>query len=180
MTPVRRLQLRTGQNPFAVVFSCSDSRVPAEIIFDQGLGDLFVVRTAGEVIDSSVIGSIEFAIADLGVSLVVVLGHEKCGAIAATISALSHGDIPPGYIRDLVQQIAPSGMAIRSRGESVELDPAEMCAEHSWQTVRLLTERSRIIDDAIGAGRLGMVGATYHLGDGLVHPHGTAGPVRAS
>ncbi|MGN6241197.1 MAG: carbonic anhydrase, partial [Cellulosimicrobium cellulans] len=98
----RRRETSASQHPHTVLFGCSDSRVAAEIIFDQGLGDMFVVRTAGHVIDSAVLGSIEYAVAVLNVPLIVVLGHDSCGAVGATLSALDDGAVPGGYIRDIV------------------------------------------------------------------------------
>ncbi|SHT34670.1 carbonic anhydrase [Mycobacteroides abscessus subsp. bolletii] len=92
----RRAQLAAGQDPKVVLFGCSDSRVAAEIIFDQGLGDMFVVRTAGHVIDSAVLGSMEYAITVLGVPLIAILGHDSCGAVQATLSALDEGSMPGG------------------------------------------------------------------------------------
>src|SRR5690606_41469675 len=95
----RRAELAVAQNPFAVIFGCSDSRVAAEIIFDQGLGDAFVVRTAGHVLDTTVIGSIEYGIGVLGTPLIVVLGHDHCGAVEAASDALRTCQIPHGFVR---------------------------------------------------------------------------------
>src|SRR4029077_17393598 len=93
-----RARLASGQRPTAVLFGCADSRVAAEIIFDQGLGDMFVVRTAGHVIDAAVLGSIEYAVTVLNVPLIVVLGHDSCGAVKATLSAIDDGAVPGGYV----------------------------------------------------------------------------------
>src|SRR6476469_9701418 len=95
-----RASLAASQKPTAVVFGCADSRLAAEIIFDQGLGDMFVVRTAGHVIDSAVLGSVEYAVSVLDVPLIVVLGHDSCGAVKATLAALDGGEVPTGYVRD--------------------------------------------------------------------------------
>ena len=103
-----RAKLVGGQHPTAVLFGCGDSRVAAEIIFDQGLGDMFVVRTAGHVIDDAVHGSIEYAVGVLNVPLIVVLGHDSCGAVKATLDALDDGNVPPGFIRSIVERVAPS------------------------------------------------------------------------
>src|SRR5271163_4847854 len=103
-----RASLAKGQNPTAVIFGCGDSRVAAELIFDQGLGDMFVVRTAGHVVDSSVLGSIEYAVQMLSVPLIVVLGHDRCGAVKATLDALDGGDVPGGSIRSIVEKVTPS------------------------------------------------------------------------
>ena len=147
-----RHRLANKQMPFAVFFGCADSRVAAEIIFDQGLGDLFVVRTAGHVIDSSVIGSIEFAVGMLDVHLVVVLGHDSCGAIKAAVTAVETGDMPTGYIRDIVK-----------RGET---STYEIEAEHVRNTAWLLASRSTVVADKLAAGTLAIVGATYRLREG--------------
>src|SRR5215218_7417660 len=97
-TVEQRTSVAGGQHPIAVVLSCSDSRVPPELVFDQGLGDLFVVRVAGNVADDAVIASIEYAVEHLGPTLVVVLGHEKCGAVAATLDAVKTGGAVPGHL----------------------------------------------------------------------------------
>ena len=96
-----RHRIANKQQPFAIFFGCADSRVAAEIIFDQGLGDLFVVRTAGHVVDSSVLGSMEFGVGVLGIPLIVVLGHDSCGAVNAAVDAVTSGDMPGGFIRDI-------------------------------------------------------------------------------
>jgi carbonic anhydrase len=111
-----RASLAAAQKPTAIVFGCSDSRVAAEIIFDQGLGDMFVVRTAGQVIDSAVLGSIEFGVTVLNVPLIVVLGHDSCGAVGATLKALDEGAVPGGYIRDVVERVTPSILMGRRDG----------------------------------------------------------------
>jgi carbonic anhydrase len=158
-----RERLVDGQKPTAVLFGCSDSRVAAEIIFDQGLGDMFVVRTAGHVIDSAVLGSIEFAIGVLGVPLIVVLGHDSCGAVKATLSAIDDGSVPGGYVRDVVERVTPSILVGRREGLS-RIDEFE--TKHVNETVAQLNERSTLIRDAITAGTVAVVGATYHLSDG--------------
>ena len=104
----RREKLTKRQRPFALVFSCVDSRVPPELVFDRGLGDLFVIRTAGEVLDSAVLGSIEYGVAELEIPLVVVLGHTACGAVKATVGSLASGERPPDEIAYLVDAIAPA------------------------------------------------------------------------
>ena len=111
-----RASLVGGQKPTAVIFGCADSRVAAELIFDQGLGDVFVVRTAGQAIDSAVLGSIEYAVTVLNVPLIVVLGHNSCGAVKATISAIDDGAIPGGFVRDVVERVVPSILAGRRDG----------------------------------------------------------------
>jgi carbonic anhydrase len=159
----RRDTLTEGQTPFAVFFGCADSRVAAEIIFDRGLGDLFVVRTAGHVIDPGVLGSIEFGVAILDIPLVVILGHDSCGAVSATVDAVETGVLPGGYIRDIVERVTPSVLAAHRAGMSTA---DEIEAEHVRHTLRLLAERSRLIGDRLASGQLAVVGAVYNLGDG--------------
>ncbi|CAL9333659.1 carbonic anhydrase [Streptomyces sp. enrichment culture] len=174
---VRRTETAPSQNPFAVLFGCSDSRLAAEIIFDRGLGDLFVVRTAGHVAGTEVLGSIEFGAAVLNAPLVVVLGHDSCGAVAAACSALENGQTPGGFVRDVVERVTPSVLAARAVGrESAE----EILAEHIEHTVDLLLERSRILAERVADGRLGVVGLSYRLADGsaqLVAARGLDVPV---
>lgn len=158
-----RTALAEEQKPTAVVFGCADSRVAAEIIFDQGLGDMFVVRTAGHVIDSAVMGSIEYAVQILNVPLIVVLGHDSCGAVKATLSALDGGAVPGGYIRDVVERVTPSILLGRRDGLQ-RVDEFE--ARHVIETGAQLMARSALIKERIEAGRLAIAGITYHLADG--------------
>lgn len=158
-----RASLATEQKPTAVVFGCADSRVAAEIIFDQGLGDMFVVRTAGHVIDSAVLGSIEYAVTVLSVPLIVVLGHDSCGAVGATLSALDDGVVPPGYVRDVVERVTPSILLGRRDGLT-RVDEFE--ARHVTETGKQLLSRSTAIAEAVRDGRLAVVGLTYQLADG--------------
>jgi carbonic anhydrase len=160
-----RAGLAAGQTPNAVVFGCADSRVAAEIIFDQGLGDMFVVRTAGHVIDSAVLGSIEYAVTVLGVPLIVVLGHDSCGAVQATLKALDDGQIPGGYVRDLVERVTPSVLTGRREGLT-QVDEFEV--HHVRETAAQLLTRSTTILERIPTGDLAIVGLTYHLADGRV------------
>ena len=158
-----RAQLAAGQKPTAVVFGCADSRVAAELIFDQGLGDMFVVRTAGQSIDSAVLGSIEFAVTVLNVPLIVVLGHDSCGAVKAALSALDEGVIPGGFVRDVVERVAPSILLGRRDGLS-RVDEFE--ERHVRETVAQLLERSTAIAQRVAARTLAVAGLTYHLADG--------------
>jgi carbonic anhydrase len=160
-----RASLTKGQKPTVALFGCGDSRVAAELIFDQGLGDMFVVRTAGHVIDSAVLGSIEFAVTALGVPLIVILGHDSCGAIKATLAALDDGALPGGYVRDVVERVAPSILLGRREGLS-RADEFE--ARHVVETGAQLMDRSTAIARAVAAGELAIVGATYKLAEGRV------------
>ncbi|MDV8002340.1 carbonic anhydrase [Rhodococcus sp. IEGM 1408] len=170
----RREKLVAAQNPKAVMFGCSDSRVAAEIIFDQGLGDLFVVRTAGHISDSAVLGSIEYAVHILETPLIVVLGHDSCGAVKATVDALRTGEIPPGFLRDVVEKVSPSILNGRREGLST-IDDFE--ARHVLETGELLQQRSKIISDRIDEGRLAIVGVTYKLSDGRAYLRSVVGDV---
>lgn len=158
-----RASLAEGQKPTAVVFGCADSRVAAEIIFDQGLGDMFVVRTAGHVLDSAVLGSIEYAVTVLDVPLIVVLGHDSCGAVKATLSALEDGEVPGGYVLDIVERVTPSILLGRKEGLT-RVDEFE--ARHVTETAKQLVGRSKAVSDGIESGSLAIAGVTYHLADG--------------
>jgi carbonic anhydrase len=160
-----RARLASGQKPTAVVFGCADSRVAAEIIFDQGLGDMFVVRTAGHVVDSAVLGSIEYAVSILDVPLIVVLGHDSCGAVKAALAALDDGEMPGGYVRDVVERVTPSILMGRHAGLT-RVDEFE--TRHVNETVVQLSTRSSTVAHGIAAGSLAIVGLTYHLADGRV------------
>ncbi|MEU7481692.1 carbonic anhydrase [Lentzea sp. NPDC042327] len=175
----RRTEIAPAQRPFAVLFGCSDSRLAAEIIFDRGLGDLFVVRTAGHVVGAEVIGSVEYGVDVLDCPLVVVLGHDACGAVAAACAALDEGAVPAGYIRDVVERVTPSVLAARAAGR-VEAD--EVLAEHVSRTVDLLLDRSRLLADRVATGKAAVVGLCYRLADGsarLVAARGLDAPVTA-
>lgn len=159
----RRSELVATQNPFCVIFGCSDSRLAAEIIFDLGLGDAFVVRSAGQVIDDAVLGSLEYAIEPLGVPLIVILGHDSCGAVTASVNAFSSGTMPQGFVRDLVERIMPSVIAAQRNGVTT-VD--ETVVEHVRQTGDRLLETSQIIARAVEEGRTAVLGVCYHLDEG--------------
>src|SRR5437016_5385610 len=162
----RRRDVAPTQEPFAVLFGCSDSRLAAEIIFDRGLGDLFVVRTAGHVMGPEVLGSIEYGVGVLGCPLVVVLGHDACGAVAAARAAVQDGTAAEGYIRDVIERVTPSVLTVLAGGHREDSD---FIAEHIRHTVGLLLDRSRVLADAVGAGRAAVVGLSYRLADGSAH-----------
>ncbi len=179
----RRHELASYQRPNAALFGCSDSRLAAEIIFDEGLGDLFVVRNAGQVISDSVIGSLEYAVGVLEVPLIVVLAHDACGAVGAAIDSTGL-DAPtlPAYIW---RQIAPIVPAVRrvQRAEAAEgrtparVDPELVGAEHLRHTVAELLRASELISEAVAEGRLAVVGANYRLDEGEAVPLVTVGDV---
>lgn len=167
----RRRELSLDQNPFAVVFGCSDSRVPAEIIFDQGLGDMFVVRTAGHVVDTTVIGSILYGVDVLGASLVVVLGHDSCGAVTAAARALTTGETPDGFVRAVVDRVIPSIVSVPD-GASAPLlttDREALKRQHVRNTCHMLHGYSLSLATAIDEGRCAIVGLEYTLAEGRVH-----------
>ncbi|ONM47366.1 carbonic anhydrase [Nocardia donostiensis] len=169
-----RAKLVGGQNPTAVLFGCGDSRVAAEIIFDQGLGDMFVVRTAGHVIDASVLGSIEYGVAVLDVPLIVIFGHDSCGAVKATLDALDGGEVPGGFIRDIVERVTPSVLIGRREGKN-SVDELE--AKHVVETARLLKERSTIISERVDAGTCAIACVTYKLAEGKAKLHHVIGNI---
>jgi carbonic anhydrase len=161
----RRSELVGAQTPTAIVLGCADSRVPVEILFDQGLGDLFVVRTAGHVVDGAVLGSIEYAVQCLNVPSIVIVGHDGCGAVAAAIAMVDEGAVPSGCIREVAERIAPH--IVRARIDGVETFEATV-EQHACHTAELLSERSSLIDGAVRAGRLTVTAARYSLSTGLV------------
>ncbi|WP_412537756.1 carbonic anhydrase [Longispora sp. K20-0274] len=160
-----RTALAPAQRPFAVLFGCSDSRLAAEIIFDRGLGDLFVVRTAGHVLGPEVLGSIEYGVAMLDAPLIAVLGHDSCGAIAATLDALRDGQTPGGFMRDIVERVMLSVLTVR---EKALADSEAAVEEHVRYTVEMITQRSTVIADRLAQGKVGVVGLSYRLAEGSV------------
>jgi len=157
----RRVELAAGQHPFAVVIGCSDSRVPPEMVFDRNLGDLFVVRSAGNLVNDIEIGSVEYAVSKLNVHLVVILAHEKCGAIEA---AISH-DEAPGHIQDIVDEIRHNINGLgEHRGDYVKL----VTERNALRVKAKLMEESSIISSKVLAGDLRIVTGYYHLEDGNV------------
>jgi carbonic anhydrase len=162
--PDRRVQLAAYQQPFATILSCSDSRVPPEVVFDQGLGDLFVVRVAGNIVDPALLGSIEYGVEHLGTSLVVVMGHQSCGAVSATLESLQHHTEPHGDIAALVNAITPAVAVAKQR-------PGDLLDN----TIRANTEQSRsaIVESAqvkkpLNSGALKVLSAYYDFDSGVV------------
>jgi carbonic anhydrase len=152
----------SSQHPFAVIVSCSDSRIPPEIVFDQGVGDVFVIRTAGEVMDDATIGSIEYAVEHLGVPLVVVMGHDSCGAVKATIE----GEEAVGHIASLVEAIKPVVKDCRAEGEYNLLNRS--IDANTEMVVGQLTSSEPILKEFSSEGKLKIVSARYHLDTGAV------------
>ncbi|MDJ0339241.1 carbonic anhydrase [Cryobacterium sp. PH31-O1] len=173
----RRAELVGQQTPHAALFGCSDSRLAAEIIFDQGLGDLFVVRNAGQIISESVLGSLEYAVAVLRVPLILVLGHDECGAVRAAIDSQGT-DAPalPVHIAHVIEKIVPAVRRVSGQPASAFVDPTLVDAgyvgrEHLRDTVTELLEQSEVISAAIAEGTLAIVGANYVLREGHADPH---------
>jgi carbonic anhydrase len=167
----RRTDLAAGQEPFAIVLGCSDSRVPAEIIFDQGLGDLFVIRVAGNIVAPSQIGSVEFAAERFDTRLVVVLGHTRCGAIAATLEELERPDeIRSRHLRSIVNRIRPAVQPLL--GTDAASDPEKLARAAMRANVRASAEQlrhgSEILEEQRRTRGLLVVGAEYILDSGVV------------
>ena len=157
----RRTKVATGQRPFAVIVGCSDSRVPPELIFDTGLGDLFVIRLAGNIITGAALGSIEYAVEHLHSPLVVVLGHERCGAVTAALA----GGKPGGNVATLVDAIRPAVVETRERsGDRLDLT-VRANARRGAEQIR---SSQPLLRKAIAEGRLTVVSARYDLDDGVV------------
>ena len=163
-----RAALVEEQRPFAALFGCADSRLSAEIIFDVGLGDLFVVRNAGQVIGETILGSLEYSVEVLGVPLILVLGHDECGAIRATLDDIA-GNLPASgeFIHHLVDQIRPTVLEANAAGKT-EID--EVTEWHVQDTINEMLTKSKTISEAVKAGKLGVVGANYKLALGEIHP----------
>lgn len=154
--------LAGGQHPFAAFLGCVDSRVPVEIVTDSGGGDLFTARSAGQVLDRAVVGSLEFGVAELGVPLIVVLGHESCGAVKAAIAAVDAHEHAEGSIDYLVEELRPAVEATRS----IKDPKARVDAAVRWQaraTAERLVHHSEIVRSAVDDGKLGVVAARYDL-----------------
>jgi carbonic anhydrase len=171
----RRAALAGAQIPFAALFGCADSRLSAEIIFDVGLGDLFVVRNAGQVMGETILGSLEYAVEVLGVSVILVLGHDECGAIRATMDSIDGNLRANGeFIHHIVTQIQPTVTKTFASGKQ-NID--EVTKVHIHDTVDQILTRSKVIREAVETGKLGVVGANYKLALGEIHPITTVGTV---
>ncbi|BCJ68725.1 carbonic anhydrase [Polymorphospora rubra] len=164
-SPAYLRRLANGQDPFAITLGCADSRVSPEILFDQGLGDLFDNRVAGNIVDDLLLGSIEFAVEEFAPPLIVVLGHERCGAITATIEAIEHGGTAPGHIGTIVDALRPV-VAPLVGGPGDVVDRAVKANVRAQ--VRALLDRSEIIQEKVRHGELAVVGARYDLDNGHV------------
>jgi carbonic anhydrase len=156
-----RHNVATGQRPFAVIVGCSDSRVSPEIVFDEGLGDIFVIRTAGEVVDDAALGSIEYAVEHLGSQLIVVLGHQRCGAVSAAVA----GEDAPRHIATLLKAIEPA--VEQTKGEPG--DPVENAVHaQAINVAKQLRQAEPILAERVRSGKLKIVAARYDLDTGKV------------
>ncbi|PIO49053.1 MAG: carbonate dehydratase [[Chlorobium] sp. 445] len=168
-SPERIREVAKGQKPYAIIVGCADSRVPNEIIFDEGLGDLFIVRTAGQVSAAASFGSIEFAQAVLGANLVVVLGHTECGAVGASCN---YQNAVPGHIIALVNAIKPAALRVEAQVKAGKVKQEEFVNATVRENVRMQVEQLRnlepILADAVRKGEIKIVGAIYHLATGVV------------
>lgn len=164
----RRLEIARGQTPFAVLVSCSDSRVPPEVLFGCGLSELFIVRNDGNTVDTVAQGSIEYAVAVLGVPLIVVLGHERCGAVDAALSVVENNNVFPGSLNQMIEPILPAALLARSSGKKGDdlLDAA--VRENVRRVVGRLRNSALVMLHPIKTGKVKIVGARYDLDDGQV------------
>ena len=167
----RRQELAAGQEPFAIILGCSDSRVPAELVFDQGLGDLFVIRVAGNIVAPSQVGSVEFAAAKFGTRLVVVLGHSECGAIAATLDEMTRPtEDQSRNLRSIVDRIRPSVAPLLAT--ELARDRAALARKATRANIRAsadhLRHGSEILEQLIQGSGLLVVGAEYSIETGVV------------
>ena len=167
----RRTALLAGQNPFAIVLGCSDSRVPAELVFDQGFGDLFVIRVAGNIVAPSQVGSVEFAASMYGTRLVVVMGHTQCGAIIATVDELlGRTSTESKNLRSIVDRVRPSVETLLSGTKDADLDALVSAAVRAnvRASVDHLRHGSELLEELVRTAGLMVVGAEYSLDTGVV------------
>jgi len=161
----RRSEVAKGQHPYAIILSCSDSRVPPELVFDAGLGDLFVVRVAGNTADESAIGSIEYAVEHLGATLIVVLGHERCGAVKAAVDSADATAPAPGHLPAVLEPIAPAVKQVKNfPGDTVDFAVRANVAN----TVEQLKTSDPVLSERLKSGKLQIVGGRYDLETGAV------------
>ena len=171
LSHTRRADLAAGQEPFAIILGCADSRVPAEIVFDQGLGDLFVIRVAGNIVAPSQVGSVEFAAARFGTRLVVVLGHSKCGAVLATLEELQRPtESQSRNLRSIVDRVRPSveGLLATDLKHHLNTLVAEAVRANIRASVKQLRHGSDVLEQLIRDDGLIVIGAEYSLETGVV------------
>ncbi|WP_268797944.1 carbonic anhydrase [Pseudomonas huanghezhanensis] len=163
----RRLEIAKGQTPFCVLISCSDSRVPPELLFGRGLGELFIVRNAGNTVDTTALGSVEYAISQLGVPLIVVMGHENCGAVAAAVSVVEDNTLYPGAIGEMIEPIIPAVLTAKA-GKAKNLLEASVKSNVQRTVTRLRSASEPTLFNPIKEGKVRVVGAYYSLENGAV------------
>ncbi|MDN0197905.1 carbonic anhydrase [Streptomyces sp. S.PNR 29] len=163
-TPAVRQSLTSGQHPFALILGCVDSRVPPELVFDQGLGDLLTVRSAGEVLDEAVLGSVAYGVLELGIPLVMVLGHQSCGAVRAAVEAETSGERLPAHIQYLADQISPA-IDHTTQGDA----RVDATIDANVRAVRSRLAAEPDLAAKVSTGQLAVVGARYELTSQLVH-----------
>jgi carbonic anhydrase len=163
----RRLEIAKGQTPFCVLISCSDSRVPPELLFGRGLGELFIVRNAGNTVDTAALGSVEYAVSQLGVPLVVVMGHEKCGAVSAAVSVVEDNIVYPGAIGEMIEPIIPAVLAAKAKKTNNLLE-ASVKSNVQRTVERLRSASEPTLMNPIKEGKVKVVGAYYSLENGKV------------
>ncbi|WP_293769012.1 carbonic anhydrase [uncultured Corynebacterium sp.] len=164
----RRADLRAGQDPKVAIFSCGDSRVPAELVFDMGLGDAFIIRNAGHIVDEAVLASVQFAVDDLNCNLLVVMGHQSCGAVKATVGFLEKdATIPVGFQRAIVEKVSLAALAAKAEGKDTTDDFER---RNTVETVKQLMARIPHLQARVEDGTLGIVGIRYLLDDGTIEP----------
>jgi carbonic anhydrase len=160
-TAERRIEISKGQAPFAIVLTCADSRVSPEVVFDQGLGDLFVLRNAGNILDDHMIGSIEYAVEHLHAPLIVVMGHSACGAVSATVA----GGHAPGRIHSIVEALDPALEQVKDQpGDKVD----NTVRANAKRMAEILNRLEPIVGEAVKSGKVKVVAARYDLTSGLV------------
>jgi carbonic anhydrase len=161
----RRIELARGQAPFCVLVGCSDSRVPPELLFGRGLGELFIIRNAGNTIDTAALGSIEYGVGVLGCPLIVVLGHEACGAVAAAVEVVDRNATFPGVIGEMIQPIIPAVLAARSQSGDLLDNAVRMNAR---RVAGRLKTQSTVLQEALRQNKLKIIAARYDFDDGDV------------
>lgn len=182
----RRAELSQTQEPDSALFGCSDSRLAAEIIFDTGLGDLFVARNMGHVVAESVVASLEFAVAELGIAIIVVLAHDSCGAVKAAVDLTTANPVPvPKSVENVLQPLIPAvqQLWLTTQHDTPYTDPEsinhdEVGRIHLSFSVNELLRSSKLISDAVAAGKLGVVGCQYSLIEGRAIPITAVGPLK--
>ncbi|MFO1112945.1 MAG: carbonic anhydrase [Rhodospirillales bacterium] len=162
----RRQAIAAGQTPFAVIVACSDSRVPPELLFARGLGELFVIRNAGNTVDTVALGSIQYAVEHLGVPLIAVVGHRRCGAVQAAVAVVEENAVFPGAIGQMVEPIVPA--VLQAKGASGDLLQNAVAANVRRTVLRLRGATEPILHEPLASGRLKVVGGRYDLDDGRV------------